>query len=300
MSPFRLDLTAWVLRRRLRNEIDVWDEDTSRYQRSLVLEHGPVFVSVSQSGSTEESTIRAEVFGDLASESTLSEITAALTRNLGLHRDLSGFMKSASRDPDLGPIAKRMRGVKPPRFASVFEALVNGVACQQLSLDVGIHLLNRLARKYGLPVPGVEGAPPTFPGPEELAGIEPEEIRGLGFSFAKARTIVEASRAIVTGELDLEGLTDLEDEFAYRELTAVRGVGRWTAEYVLLRGLGRIHVFPGDDVGAHNKLKSLMGLEPELTYDRVQGLVARWEPYAGLVYFHLLLDSIDREWGLGL
>ena len=64
-------------------------------------------------------------------------------------------------------------------------------------------------------------------------------------------------------------------------------------EYVLLRGLGRLHIFPGDDVGAHNKLRHLFGIDTALDYDAVHRLVARWQPYAGVVYFHLLLDSLS-------
>jgi DNA-3-methyladenine glycosylase II len=63
---------------------------------------------------------------------------------------------------------------------------------------------------------------------------------------------------------------------------------------VLLRGLGRLHVFPGDDVGAHNKLRRLFGIDMPLDHESVQQLVARWQPYAGVVYFHLLLDSLSR------
>jgi DNA-3-methyladenine glycosylase II len=86
----------------------------------------------------------------------------------------------------------------------------------------------------------------------------------------------------------------LEDGAAIERLTSLRGIGRWTAEYVLLRGLGRLHVFPGDDVGAHNKLRHLFGIHTPLDYESVHRLVARWHPYAGVVYFHLLLDSLSQ------
>jgi DNA-3-methyladenine glycosylase II len=75
-------------------------------------------------------------------------------------------------------------------------------------------------------------------------------------------------------------------------LRGLRGVGRWTAEYVLLRGLGRTHVFPGDDVGARNNLGRWLGLSSALDYDGVRRAVAAWHPYAGLVYFHLLMDRL--------
>jgi DNA-3-methyladenine glycosylase II len=92
----------------------------------------------------------------------------------------------------------------------------------------------------------------------------------------------------------LEALQGLEDAAAIERLTSLRGIGRWTAEYVLLRGLGRLHIFPGDDVGAHNKLRHLFGIDTPLDYEAVHQLVARWHPYAGVVYFHLLLDSLSQ------
>jgi DNA-3-methyladenine glycosylase II len=200
----------------------------------------------------------------------------------------------AAPDPLLGPLVERMRGLRPPRFPTVFEALVNGVACQQLSLSVGIHLLNRLVADRGRPVPGHPDGPRAFPTPADLAAVAPAELKLHGFSLAKARTIVETARAIVAGELDLESLENLDDRAAIDRLTSLRGVGRWTAEYVMLRGLGRLHFFPGDDVGAHNKLRRFFDIDVELDYDRVAQLVAPWYPYAGVVYFHLLLDSLSQ------
>jgi DNA-3-methyladenine glycosylase II len=124
--------------------------------------------------------------------------------------------------------------------------------------------------------------------------VDPADIKRLGFSLAKARTIVTSARKIVDGDLDLEALEGAEDAEVLERLTSLRGVGRWTAQYVMLRGLGRLHVFPGDDVGARNKLKAFLGLDGPLDYERVERVVSRWAPYGGLVYFHLLLDSLSR------
>ena len=72
----------------------------------------------------------------------------------------------------------------------------------------------------------------------------------------------------------------------------LRGVGRWTAEYVLLRGLGRLDIFPGNNVGARKKLAQFLRKKKPLDYEGVRRAVAAWQPYAGLVYFHLLLARI--------
>jgi DNA-3-methyladenine glycosylase II len=132
------------------------------------------------------------------------------------------------------------------------------------------------------------------PTPAELAIVQPDGLKLLGFSLTEARTIIEAAQGIVAGDLDLEALEHVDDGAALERLTSLRGVGRWTAEYVMLRGLGRLDIFPGDDVGAHNKLKRFFQIDTNLDYDSVKRLVSRWHPYAGIVYFHLLLDSLSH------
>ena len=292
VPPFRLEYTAWTIRRRAHNATDLWDAETGTYRRSVLIDDQPVALGVTQSGDPDRATINVSYEGVKNIPELEAGIRQILKRMLGLEIDLSGFYTIAGRDPVLGPIADRLRGAKPVRFPSAFEALVNAVACQQISLDAGMHVLNRLAAKYGTPVQGVDGAPNAFPGPEQLAQAEPEEVKQVGFSFNKARAVVEASRKIVTGELELDELENCDDDEARKELTSLYGVGRWTAEYILLRGLGRIHVLPGDDVGAQNKLKILFGITSKLDYESVEQLASRWSPYGGVVYFHLLLDSL--------
>jgi DNA-3-methyladenine glycosylase II len=292
-APFRLDLTTWVLRRRPHNAVDRWHAST--YTRVLCADGGPVALSVTQNGLADVPRLSVRLAGRPIDRSTELFAVSALDRLLGLSVDLSDFATMAAQDPLLSPLASRMRGLRPPRVPTVFEALVNGIACQQLSLAVGIHLLNRLTADLGRPVSDDPGGLRGFPEPADLAPLEPDARNRHGFSMAKARTIIRIARAIVSGELDLEGLEQLDDPAVLERLTRMRGNGRWTAEYVLLRGLGRLHIFPGDDVGAHNKLRRLFDIDTPLDYESVDHLVARWHPHAGIVYFHLLLDSLPQE-----
>ena len=292
VAPFRLDYTSWTVRRRAHNKTDLWDPGTGTHRRSLSVGGKPVAVAITQTGDMDRASLSVEISGHHATQGIEAGVVRDLGRLLGPERDLTGFYDMAAGDSVLGPVAARLRGAKPPRFPTAFEALVNAVACQQISVDAGMHVLNRLSAKYGTPVPGAEEAPFVFPGPEELAGAAIEEVKSVGFSFNKARTVVEAAQKIVTGELELDELESATDEEALKELMALYGVGRWTAEYILLRGLGRIHVLPGDDVGAQNKLRVLFGITSKLDYESVKELTARWTPYGGLIYFHLILDSI--------
>ena len=177
-------------------------------------------------------------------------------------------------------------------FPTVFEALVNGVACQQLSLTVGIHLLNRLTAAHGRAASDDPGGARAFPDPAMLAALEPEELKRHGFSLTKARTIVETARAIAAGELDLEALHRLDDAAAVERLTRLRGVGRWTAEYVLLRGLGRLQRLSWGRRRRAEQAQAPPGDRDPARLRAVRRLVARWQPFAGVVYFHLLLDSL--------
>jgi DNA-3-methyladenine glycosylase II len=197
--------------------------------------------------------------------------------------DLEPFHALASADPALGPLAERFRGLRPPRFPSLVECLVNAVALQQLSLDAGLTIVNRLAGAFGAG---------GFPDRAALAGADPDAIHALGFSARKAATIVAVARAAGPGGRDLEHLAGRDDREVVETLTSIPGIGRWSAEYALLRGLGRLHVFPGDDVGARNNLARWLGIPAPLDYAAVGRAVAGWRPYAGLVYFHLLLDRL--------
>jgi DNA-3-methyladenine glycosylase II len=293
-APFRLDLTAWALRRRAENTVDRWDA-AATYRRVVSLDGRPVSMSVTQDGVPDAPRLSVLLAGGAVDARDEALARNALDTLLGLRVDVSAFAAMAAADPVLGPLAERMRGLRPPRFPTVFEALVNGVACQQLSLTVGIHLLNRLTAGHGRSAADDPDGPRAFPDPAALAALRPEELKRHGFSATKARTIIDSAQAIATGRLDLEALDRLDDVAAVERLTGLHGIGRWTAEYVLLRGLGRLHVFPGDDVGAQNKLKRLLEIETRLDYQAVRRLVARWHPFAGVVYFHLLLDSLTRS-----
>jgi len=225
-----------------------------------------------------------------------AELTTTLVRLLGLDVDLDEFYALAARDPDLGPLADRFRGVKPPRFPTMFECVANAIACQQLTLTVGITLLNRLAESQG---PVVRNSPVTtghaFPDPGDLVLATPAGLRALGFSTRKASALLEIARHIDSGELVLESLQHVDNDDASDSLQHLGGIGRWSAEYALLRGLGRLDVFPGDDVGARNNLARHLGLAAPLDYAGVRKTVAKWAPYAGVAYFHLLLERIDQS-----
>ena len=291
--PFRLDLTVWALRRRSVNETDRWDG--AAYRRTIYVGETPVGLVVTQVGFHDAPRLSVRVSGDCHHSRTEAAARRSLGHVLGLSIDLTEFYAVAAAEPPLGELAEQFRGMRPPRFPSIFEALLNGVACQQISLQAGLTLLNRLVVAFGeAPNPPEDGRK-AFPRPQALASIGSRSIQDLGFSRAKSLAISEIAVAVAAREIEYDTLTNLDDAAACARLEELRGVGRWTAEYVLLRGCGRLNVFPGDDVGARNNLQKWLKTKRPLDYESAKKLVQRWQPYAGLVYLHLLLKSIDDQ-----
>ena len=288
--PFRLDLTAWVLRRRPENEIDRWDGEF--YRRVLVIGGKPVQVSLRQKGTVDEPELAVEVTGDGVGAGYEPLVAAAIARMFGIYHDLNEFYAFATSQPGLSALARTFRGAKPTRYPTLFESLVNGISCQQLSLTVGVLLLSRLARLYGPPLETNKGTFFAFPQPQDLAHADPEQMRAIGYSYAKADYIIGLAQLIEDGKIDLAALETLDDQQALAAVCTMRGVGRWTGEYFLLRGLGRTHIFPGDDVGARNNLQRFKNIPDKLTYDGVGEVLADWSRFGGLVYFHLLLKGL--------
>lgn len=293
VPPFRLDLTVWALRRRAENIIDRWDGRT--YSRAFVLNGKAVELEVTQIGTHTKPRLRVIATGPRLTRRGKRIVSTLVEQMLGTRIDLTKFYRLAAQQPELGDLVRRFRGLKPPRFPTVFESLLTAFACQQLSLALGVLLLNRLTESYGIAVEQMGGRIRAFPRPEDLSAEQPEALGKLGFSRQKARAIIELSLAVKEHRLDLEKFIELEGDALLEQLHGLRGVGRWSAEYVSLRGLGRLQVFPGDDVGAQNKLQRYLGLKKPPSYDTVRRRLAQWGDYAGLIYFHLLLHGLAEK-----
>jgi DNA-3-methyladenine glycosylase II len=289
-APFRLDLTVWALRRRAHNLVDRLDDDV--WRRVLLIGGEPVAIAVRQTRAGARPEIEVTARARSRSRSTRDEIARMVTRMLGLERDLGAFYRLARGDRVLAPMAERARGMKPPRFPTIFEAFANAVACQLVSLSAGLHVLNRVSNAYGVGVEADGAAMRTFAEPALLAHASEDRLRACGLSRPKARYLIGLARcALSAGDPDFESTGALDDDDAVARMCTLRGVGRWTAEYVLLRGFGRINVFPGDDVGGQNHLREWLGIDRKLDHAAVRALLRRWHPYEGLIYLHLVVGA---------
>jgi DNA-3-methyladenine glycosylase II len=291
-APFRLDLTVWTLRRRRGNEIDTWDGRF--YRRIFFVGRTPILTSVRQIGPIDKPRLTVTATAAQAIKRQQEELATVLERTLGLRLDLRGLYAMAEKDAKIRDLAHRFIGFRPPRFPSLFEAIVNAIACQQLSLTVGIILLNRLARAHATGSSAGQ-APLAFPLPEQVAKLHPEQLGELGFSRQQAQALIAIANRLSDCSDHLNNLDQLEDESAVKELLQLRGIGRWSAEYIMLRGLGRLRVFPADDVAGQRNLHRWLRLRKGPRYEDVRRLLARWHPYQGLLYFHFLLANLEAR-----
>ncbi len=290
VAPFRLDLTVWALRRDPRNQIDRWDG--REYRRVLFLDGVPVETIVTQVAPAEHPKLLVTAVPAKGVPRLRKQVAEALDGMLGLSLDLSEFYRFAARQRRLGTLALRFRGLKPPRFPTVWDALVNAISCQQLSLTVGIILMNRLAERFGV---SFSSGSRAFPRPADLAKAHPSELRSMGYSLRKADMILELAKAVTDDRIDLEKIEGLDDQSAIDFLTGLKGIGRWSAQYVLLRGSRRLNVFPADDVGFQNKLGKWLHLDEQLDYEGVHRVIRRWRTYGGIIYFFMLLNHLSEQ-----
>jgi DNA-3-methyladenine glycosylase II len=210
-------------------------------------------------------------------------------RVLGLDVSPGRLQQAVSAEPRLAGLAERFAGLRPPRFASLFEAIGLTVPFQQVSLAAGQAMANQLVRRFGTAC--APGPAWLFPTPEALVSASLAELRACGLSLAKARTLQTVAQLVVDGHLCEPRLEDLPSEQVLEILDDIPGIGPWTAGVIALRGLGRLDVFPRGDVGARRSLARLLGQPAPLTEREEAELLDRLGPTRGLVYFLGLASS---------
>jgi DNA-3-methyladenine glycosylase II len=206
---------------------------------------------------------------------------------LSVQRDLAPLQALVVDDPTLAPLAQRLAGMKPPRFPSLWQTFCQIVPFQQVSLGAAVATLNRFVMALG-PICVSDGRSYWgVPTPERVLEAAISELRACGLSAAKAQTLRGLAERALAGELDAAALDGLSDEAAIAHLTRMPGIGRWSAQVALLRGLGRLSVFPAGDSGAARGLRELFP-QHEQPEAEARALLDRLGEWRGYLYFMLL------------
>lgn len=213
---------------------------------------------------------------------------------LGLDLDLPGFYTRVAGDRVLGPLVEPLFGLRPSITPDPFEMLVGAIAAQQVNLPFAYATRARLVQRFGTPfvLDGVTVY--AFPSPAAVAAADVDTLRGMQFSTRKAEYLIGLARAIAEGALDLDALARASDEDVVTRLTAIRGLGRWTAEWFLARGLGRPDVCPAEDLGVRRAVEGLCFHGRPCDPPRIRRRALAWRPYRS-VAVHYLLAGLRRE-----
>ena len=176
-----------------------------------------------------------------------------------------------TNDPVVGSIVSRwgQYGLKPSKEGSVFQALAQSIASQQISGAVARKILERLVAMHG-----------EFPSPAQLAAATPEQLRAVGFSFSKIRALHDLAAHALDGRLpDDTTLAAMDDEQVIECCVAVRGIGRWSAQMLLMFHFGRQDVMPADDFGVRKGFQLAYGLKGMPKPNALLAYAEKWKPY---------------------
>jgi DNA-3-methyladenine glycosylase II len=211
---------------------------------------------------------------------------------LGLDVDPQPLRRIAESNPTLRPTAVALRGLRPPRFVNLFEAFARVIPFQQLSLDAGVAIVGRLVERFGEPLEHGGRRFYAFPAASAVARANLARLRACGLSSSKAETLRHVARVIDSGELIEERIASMTTRDALQRLTALPGIGPWSAALVLLRGLGKLDVFPPNDVGAIRGLSVMLHAEPGAALTRA---IEGFGDFRGYLYFLGLGNSLLRK-----
>jgi len=201
------------------------------------------------------------------------ETRPVVEKLLGLEFDLPPFYAWAAGRPVLGELVPRLVGFRPPLAPDPFESLVTSITAQQVSLFAAFAIRTRMIERFGERGELAYG----FPSRERIASATEEDLVALGFSQRKAEYVVGLAR----DPLDLAALAALDDDEVRVRLTALRGLGPWTAEWFLARHLARPRAWPAGDLGVRKAAEVLYGLD-------VNELGRRLDPFQNLSAHYLL------------
>lgn len=244
-GPF--DVAATLVRYHRWGEDPATRLDGDVLRRVLRVGERLVPYEVRATGTVDDARLTISVSGGGAA-AVEPAVTAEVRRLYGLDFDLSGFYRMAKADPVLGPLVEPLYGLRPTLAPTPLEMLIGSISAQQVNLAFAFACRARLVRRWGTPARTPGGVVYAFPTAHALAGARVREYRALKFSTRKGEYIRDLTRAVARGTLDLDALMTAPSADVIAALTALRGFGRWTADWFLARGCGRGDVCPAGDL----------------------------------------------------
>jgi len=250
----------------------------------------PCLVEIDTSRSPARLHVRATGPGFPPSVDVKAEMARQVRFMWGLDDDLAGFACSFAGDTVLGPLISKFGGLRLPRAPNLYECLLVAVLGQQVSVAAAQSIRRQMIERFGVQVESGQVPHRGYPSPQQLLDAGVDGLREVGVSRPKCRYLREIAARAVEGELDRERFESVDDEGAGALLMEIPGVGRWTAEIALMRGLGRLDVFPAGDLGLASAVRNQLELPARPSEPEIRALAGRWSPYRSYAAFYLWMS----------
>jgi len=288
VPPFSFDLSATIFSR---GDPEFRNYEDGSFKTAIRLDGTIALATITSSGTVEAPVLKVELRArDPLTRQELEKARKLINRMFNLDLDLKPFYKAAKGDPVMSRFIESLYGLKSPTTPTVFEALVDSIVEQQISLIAAQSMQRKLIRKFGDKIVLDGETFYLFPTPEKLAGATIPALKSCGLSTRKAEYIKEISHLVATGQLDLDKYESYEDIGVIRdELTAIRGIGNWTAEMTMIRGLHKMDSFPADDIGLQARMTHYYGKGGRATSEDLRRLAENWGTYRGLGGYYMIM-----------
>ncbi|WP_271854155.1 DNA-3-methyladenine glycosylase family protein [Planococcus maritimus] len=221
------------------------------------------------------------------SEQGKQEVRRYVADWFDLDTDLQPFYAMAASDPVLQEVVQQHAGLRVMGLPDLFEALSWAVIGQQINLTFAYTLKRRLIENFGSSLTVVDGDYWAFPSAETIASLQVEQLRTLQFSGRKAEYLIQIAQELASGRLVKDELIGQTEQQVEKQLVAIRGVGPWSAHYVMMKCLRFHSAFPITDVGLHNALKQQLGMDRKPTVAEIEDLAKPWTGWQAYATFYL-------------
>ncbi|SRR6266446_8509088 len=283
-----LDVAATLSRYRIWGEDPVNRVGDGVFRRVLRLDGALHPYEVRWRGTVDDARLSVSVPSSRSAR-VREAVTHEVRRIFGLDADLGGFYRMAKSDAVLTDLITSLYGMRPTLAPGGLEMLVGSIVAQQVNLTFAFALRARLIRRYGVAVSVGGDTVYAFPEARALAGLRVATLRALQFSTRKAEYIRDAARAIAAGRLDLTALAGAPNAEVIERLTALRGLGRWTADWYLARCLGRGDACPAGDLAVRKVFDHHYGRGRTLSEEAIRRRASAWGEHQSLAIHYLLV-----------
>ncbi len=250
----------------------------------LAPEGVPVLLRIRENAPRQALT--AEVLEGAPGTNGEAYIKSYLDRWLHLNGSLQAFYEFAAPDPLLGPLVKAFNGLRLVGIPDLFECITWTITGQQINLAFAYTMKQRLVQAFGHTVEWEGGIYYLYPHPAVIAVLRPEDLMPMQFSRTKAEGIIRVARLMAEGRLHENMLMRMSYEEARDALVSIKGIGPWSANYVLMKFAQHPQALPLEDAGLHNAIRYRMGLASKPGIPDVKKYTEHWKNHAAYATFY--------------